>query len=189
MPRQHRRPQPNYGVDRYDNDDVPIRRSKSDEDDRPYRRGPYPQDHDPHYDDTRASTWSQGGHGRPGRRHFTGTRMDQEDLDRYGRDPRTYDQRNYYNSDETHFRPSYYPLKTSRHYEYGDEEFNDRYYREDDHIVDKEEYKTHDSYQTGGSRQGLRRGHHTSGHDYRREDLGYRDRDVRGYNKQHKGRY
>lgn len=57
------------------------------------------------------------------------------------------------------------------------------------HINDTERAKKHDSYQTTGSRQNMRQSGSKNTHNFKREDLGFTNRDTRGYDKQHKGNY
>ncbi|KYG68050.1 hypothetical protein AZI87_01945 [Bdellovibrio bacteriovorus] len=57
------------------------------------------------------------------------------------------------------------------------------------HIKDTERDKKQDSYQTTGGRQNMRQTPEKNTHNYTRDDLGYSDRDTRGYDKHHKGNY
>lgn len=57
------------------------------------------------------------------------------------------------------------------------------------HILDAEKVKTHDSYQFAGNRQNLRQRADKNTHNFQREDLGFTNRDTRGYDKIHKGKY
>ncbi len=59
----------------------------------------------------------------------------------------------------------------------------------DGHIIDTERAHQNPSYQTSGDRQNMRQSRRSNTHNYRREDLGYLNRDRRGYDKQHKGNY
>ncbi|UOF01318.1 hypothetical protein [Bdellovibrio reynosensis] len=57
------------------------------------------------------------------------------------------------------------------------------------HIKDTERDKKSDSYQSTGERQNMRQTPEKNNHNYKREDLGFTNRDTRGYDKQHKGNY
>lgn len=57
------------------------------------------------------------------------------------------------------------------------------------HIHDTDRAHKERSYQTTRDRQNLRQTSTTNTHNFKREDLGFTNRDTRGYDKQHKGKY
>lgn len=57
------------------------------------------------------------------------------------------------------------------------------------HILDTEKEKSQDSYQSTGNRQNLRQDKKRNTHNHKREELGFTDRDTRGYDKFFKGNY
>lgn len=59
--------------------------------------------------------------------------------------------------------------------------------KEHQHIKDTERDHKNPSYQT--KRQNLRQGPEQDRTSFKREELGFTNRDTRGYDKQHKGKY
>lgn len=57
------------------------------------------------------------------------------------------------------------------------------------HTLDTEREHRHDSYQSTGRRQNLRQDEKRNTHNFKREELGFTNRDTRGYDKFHKGKY
>ncbi|MGZ3770029.1 MAG: hypothetical protein ACXVCP_10210 [Bdellovibrio sp.] len=57
------------------------------------------------------------------------------------------------------------------------------------HILDTEKEHIQDSYQNRGYRQNLRQGNKKNTHNFKREELGFTDRDTRGYDRFHKQNY
>lgn len=57
------------------------------------------------------------------------------------------------------------------------------------HIYDTDQAHKERSYQTDRDRQNLRQSKTANTHNFKREDLGFTNRDTRGYDKQHKGKY
>jgi len=57
------------------------------------------------------------------------------------------------------------------------------------HVLDTDRDHLQGSYQTSADRQNLRVSSRKNGHNYKREDLGFAGRDVRGYENQHRGKY
>lgn len=62
-------------------------------------------------------------------------------------------------------------------------------YKKMEHIQDLERFHRGISYQSLGDRQNLRQSETRNATNFRREDLGFSDRDTRGYDKQHGGKY
>jgi hypothetical protein len=59
----------------------------------------------------------------------------------------------------------------------------------DGHIADFDRDHRKPSYQSKGDRQNLRQDGSRSTHNFKREDLGFINRDTRGYDKHHGGKY
>lgn len=59
--------------------------------------------------------------------------------------------------------------------------------KKNSHIKDTQAKKRQPSYQT--TRQGMRQSENHDGPSFSREDLGFTNRDTRGYDKGHKGTY
>lgn len=57
------------------------------------------------------------------------------------------------------------------------------------HIRDTDANHQEPSYQSKGDRQNMRQTRNKSSHNFGRDDLGFTNRDTRGYDKQHKGNY